>query len=300
MIDPNKFAYYGDSVRWFVATVVNNNDPQRAGRVQIRIYGVHSPYEEDVSNGDLPWAQTLLPTTEGGTSGIGRIPQLLPNALVFGIFLDGSTSQLPLVIGHMNKNEVPSPLQRATYPMGLTSEPFASGRVVGPNGVVVDQSVIAANSGNVTEKRMAAMKFFVDQFKKPEIAAGICGNLQQESGFSNTVVNSIGATGLAQWLPGPRLDGLKRFATLINKDWNLFDTQLQYIMHELQGGQCAVGAPHNCYNQLAACTTYEGGNTSASATWVFLTKFEIPGNHLSEVVTREAFARQAYREFVGQ
>ena len=49
-----------------------------------------------------------MPGTEGGTSGIGKIPQLQPGAFVFGLFMDGKTSQLPLVLGHLNQFEIPT------------------------------------------------------------------------------------------------------------------------------------------------------------------------------------------------
>lgn len=303
MIDPNKFAFYGDSVRWFVATVVNNVDPDRQGRVQIRIYGVHSPYENEIPTGSLPWAQTLLPTTEGGTSGIGRIPQLLPNALVFGIFLDGPASQLPLVLGHLNKNELPSPLQRSLSPISTTADGFVNSAApyVGPNGIRVDPQVTAVANGTAAELQMASMKFFTDQFGKPEIAAGICGNIMQESTFNPSAQNSIGASGLCQWYQD-RFTNLQNFAAMQNKPWQDFGVQLQFTMEELRGGP---GAPTSSkigvYNKLLVATSYEGGAwNDNNATWVWLKYFEIPGNEESEITTREKYARDAYRLFMGQ
>mgnify|MGYP000256479728 CR=1 FL=1 len=65
--------YYGDNIRWFVGRIISGQDPDEAGRFQVRIYGIHS---EEVENKYLPWAETMLPTTEGGVSGVGKIPQL--------------------------------------------------------------------------------------------------------------------------------------------------------------------------------------------------------------------------------
>lgn len=303
MIDPNKFAYYGDSVRWFIGRVINNNDPSFAGRVQIRIFGVHSPYVDEVPDGDLPWAQTLMPTTEGGTSGIGKIPQLLPNALVFGIFLDGTTSQLPLIIGHLNQIEMPTPLQRTLQPISVSTDPFPTGRQFGPNGVVVDPSVTAANNGDITQKRMAAMRFFVDQLKSPQIAAGIVGNIQAESNFNISAAgdaNRGGSFGICQWnSEAGRFQCLQNYAASLSKDWKQFDVQLQFVMHELQGGEYAQRGSLNCYNKLASCTSFDGGAIDSNSTWIFLKNFEIPADMLSKLPARENYARQAYRDFTG-
>ena len=115
MIFPNSLPreYYGDDIRWFVATVVNATPPPGfEGRVRVRIYGVHNQYTGDISESDLPWAQVLIPNTEGGISGLGRIPQLTAGAFVFGMFLDGKSSQLPLIVGSFPRIELPTEVQR--------------------------------------------------------------------------------------------------------------------------------------------------------------------------------------------
>lgn len=92
-------SFYGDSFRWWYGNVVNTvnpPDPLLLGRVQVRIKGVHGPETEDR---DLPWASCILPTTEGGISGVGRNPWLQDQAAVIGFFLDGTNSQLPVVLG---------------------------------------------------------------------------------------------------------------------------------------------------------------------------------------------------------
>ena len=68
---PSSSDFYGDDVRWFVGTVISINDPKKLGRVRVRIHGLHPNNTEDVKESDLPWAQSLIPVTEGGSSGIG-------------------------------------------------------------------------------------------------------------------------------------------------------------------------------------------------------------------------------------
>ena len=62
-------SFYGDIQRWWVGTVEEGSgqsDPEMLGRCRVRIDGIHG---SDISLDDLPYAQCILPTTGGGTSG---------------------------------------------------------------------------------------------------------------------------------------------------------------------------------------------------------------------------------------
>ncbi len=100
--------YYGDQTRWFIGVVKSLEDPLKMGRLQVRIFGVHGQNLEEIPDEVLPWAQVLTPVTEGGTAGLGNFLGIQVDARVFGIFLDGKNSQMPLVMGslpHSEKNE---------------------------------------------------------------------------------------------------------------------------------------------------------------------------------------------------
>lgn len=99
---PGNVDFYGDQTRWFMGEVININDPLEVGRIKVRIYGLHSNEIEDI---DLPWAQVVAPITGGGANGWGQMLGVKKTALVFGLFLDGENSQLPLVLGFMPKFE---------------------------------------------------------------------------------------------------------------------------------------------------------------------------------------------------
>ena len=101
--------YYGDETRWFIGRIVSVKDPMELGRVRVRIAGVHTENTNDIPDSSLPWAQTLLPITEGGTKGLGIHTGIQVGARVFGVFLDGTNSQLPLVLGSLPKLEENSP-----------------------------------------------------------------------------------------------------------------------------------------------------------------------------------------------
>ena len=73
-----------------------------------------------------------------------------------------------------------------------------------------------------------------------QTAAGIVGGLMQESGgntadLSTTAENSSGAYGIAQWLD--RRGALEAFAKERSTDPSDLDTQIDFLIHELQGSE---------------------------------------------------------------
>ena len=152
----NKF--YGDNTRWFVGEVKNVNDPLELGRIQVRIHGIHSDNQIDIPDDKLPYAQTVVPITEGGTKGIGNNLGIKVGSLVFGLFLDGIDSQLPLVLGSMPKFEESSPgglstnqLARGTNTISKTRDPLTSEPASPYAAVYPKNNVHAYESGHVIE-----------------------------------------------------------------------------------------------------------------------------------------------------
>lgn len=111
---PNSFIdYYGDQTRWFLGEVVNvKDDPLKLGRARVRIFGVYDEIEEE----DLPWAQIVVPVTHTVHGGNGQTLGLLVGAQVFGIFLDGQNSQLPLIVGSIPKEGDSQVKSNENYP----------------------------------------------------------------------------------------------------------------------------------------------------------------------------------------
>ena len=301
------FPYYGDQFRWFIARVVNNNDPDMLGRVQIRISGIHSPSQEDIPEIALPWASVILPSTEGGTSGIGRIPQLLPGSLVVGFFIDGKTSQVPLVMGSLNQIEVPSDVQKTGSSVNSDTSDLTRGGNIGSDGTVIRNQVknIKVDDTNIDKRRLAAMIFFTDNGYTPSQAAGIVGNLEAESNFSTTVVSSVKAEksqGIAQWNPAiGRLQSLKQFAKNYNLNWQDFHTQLQFVKHELKGKPKSGdgGSSHSwVQRKMDSTSCYEGGVIKSNATWIICKYYEAPKDAEGKLKQREKYARNAYTQFM--
>jgi len=100
MIPKYYIEFYGDQSRWFLGRVVDiENDPLQLGRVKVNVYGVY----DEIDDADLPWAQIVVPITHGVHEGKGQNLGILVGTQVFGIFLDGQNSQLPMVIGTVPK-----------------------------------------------------------------------------------------------------------------------------------------------------------------------------------------------------
>ena len=96
------------NIRWWIGVVENKNDPDKRGRIQVRILGVHPPRtiqksEQDaigVPTEDLPWCLPCMPLTFGGTAvGTCAPPAVMPGAWVIGISLDGDAYSNNLVLG---------------------------------------------------------------------------------------------------------------------------------------------------------------------------------------------------------
>ena len=263
-------AFYGDQTRWFIGKVVDNNDPLRLGRVRINILGIH---DNIADAGDLPWASMVLPTTEGGVTS-GFPPSLDIGAQVFGIFLDGVQSQLPLVIGSI-------PHQLPNY-SGVESG--ADGGIYNSRDFTNNQAGTYAGTeepiGSANESAEIAYNYFRSINYSDAVARGIIGNMIVESGnFDPAVIRfdrkgdtntSYPAHGVCQWRAarwnGP--DGLETWANRQNPPLNPrnLTTQIRFVKFELD--TFAYLGKQELFN----CTTPE------QAAVTFMRKFERPAN----------------------
>ena len=231
-----KKTFYGDETRWFVGTLINTTPPAGfEGRVKVRINGIHNLYTGEVPEKDLPWAQVLMPNTEGGISGIGRIPQLLPGSMVFGIFIDGRSSQIPLIIGSTPRVELPTSTQTKTQ---NTLENYKHNQEKIINMVLPDIDDDTTQEAAVNKRRSQAVKFFIENGYTVIQAASIAAGLQLVSRF---ILHSDDSTlqGIGAWSKdgsGKRFLDLLDFASMYNikDDWKKFSVQLQFVLHELR------------------------------------------------------------------
>lgn len=235
VLRPIQQEFYGDDYRWFFGTIINAQPPAGLeGRVKIRINGVHNPEISEIPEKDLPWAQVLVPSTEGGISGYGRIPQMLAGSFVFGVFLDGVSSQIPLVLGSLPRTEFPTQTQT-----GRVSDRERSIRF--QNSVTNELLNDDLRTTSTQLRRQQSMKFFLDNGYSLIHAAAITGGLQGVSAFETYNEDEDDTLiGIAAWnrsnVVGSRFNGLLSFSQSFQPivDWRLYSTQLQYVLFELR------------------------------------------------------------------
>lgn len=82
----------------FIGRVIDVNDPEQAGRLKIRIYGIHDD-ETKIPDDMLPWCRCIFPVTNPVHQGVaGATTGLVPNSTVVGYFAD-EHYQIPLIDG---------------------------------------------------------------------------------------------------------------------------------------------------------------------------------------------------------
>ncbi len=107
-----------ENLTGFIAAVTNiDGIGENYGKVQIRISGDQEPVGD---NTNLLWAFIMVPSTSPAESGIGITPNWLNvNTTVFGVFLDGTYRNMPMILGALNQNK--------PEPVGHGISPLASG-----------------------------------------------------------------------------------------------------------------------------------------------------------------------------
>jgi|TARA_B110000879_G_scaffold209868_1_gene298623 hypothetical protein len=220
--------FYGDNTRWFVGRVIDNTPPAGLeGRVKVRVFGVHSPLTSDIPQRDLPWAQVMNPSTSYGVSGLGTSTQILPGALVFGLFLDGINSQLPMIMGSLPNIEFPTSVQAASR-QDLSTNPFA---------YFFDQSSSNVQdpvpTENVWENDWVTkpMIFFIDNGMNIKQASSMIACILSVSRWDPTSPGGIASYPIESARYSRFINYAQRFRP--QKDFNSLDVQLMYIMTEL-------------------------------------------------------------------
>lgn len=219
--------YYGDDVRWFVATVIDSSPPRGLeGRIKVRIHGIHSPDVNDIPQRDLPWAQVLMPGDTYGVSGLGTSCHILPGAFVFGMFLDGVTSQLPLVLGSMPRVEYPTTVQ-AEGRQDPSTNPFTYD-FEQSNAQMVDPSL-----GGEATVVGDAIAFFIDNGMNVKQAISMVTILTEISSLDPKY--DTNGYGIAGWV-GFRYQRYFNFVARLSPKRSPEDmeAQLMFVMQELR------------------------------------------------------------------
>ena len=89
-----------DGFVWFQGVVEDRLDPEKLGRVRVRILGLHTENKTEIPTEDLPWAYPIQPITSAAMNGIGETPVgPVEGTWVVGFFRDGQNCQEPVIFG---------------------------------------------------------------------------------------------------------------------------------------------------------------------------------------------------------
>jgi len=141
-------------------------------------------------------------------------------------------------------------------------------------------------------RRIQAYEYLVTNGLKPHLAAGVVGNLMQES-FGNLDSTAVGddgqSVGIAQW-NGQRLVNLKRYAKKNKTSYKDFETQLGFLQQEIN---TTYDQGSSSWNKKQQANFFKAGNAEAAAE-AFMINFERPSK--GEVQNRKKYATKVFLE----
>ena len=145
-----------------------------------------------------------------------------------------------------------------------------------------------ASEGHIDTKK-AVWNYLVNDLEmNREGAAGVMGNIEQESRFDTNAYNPDDVDGnpsggLVQWHAG-RFNNLKNYAASIGKDWSDVESQMGYLGQELNGPY------EHVYEKMKNAPSFG----DAVDTWV--RKFEVPADIPGEIAKRTPMAEAYYND----
>lgn len=97
-----------EGFRWFVGVVEDRDDPEKQGRVRVRVYNTHGDSVETPTN-TLPWAVILMPGFSASLKQVGvSATGLQLGSTVVGFFADGNQTLMPIIFGVLpGKGDIP-------------------------------------------------------------------------------------------------------------------------------------------------------------------------------------------------
>lgn len=159
-----------------------------------------------------------------------------------GAFYGGLFSGAGYGVNKWNEKKEKEAQEANTYqPTGDLSTDIAALDEGVNSNAKLQEAQNAPTTINASNPSMYVMQRLVNEGVDPQTAAGYVGALMQESGgntfdISPTAENPSGAYGIAQWL-GSRRDDLNAFAKERGKDPSDFETQVEFLVHEIKGNE---------------------------------------------------------------
>lgn len=146
-----------------------------------------------------------------------------------------------------------------------------------------EEFINAITDDNATgERSKYIQKKLISMGFTASAAAGVVGNLVQESGLRTDAIGDNGTSGgLAQW-HNERLDALKRFAAARGKEWTDLDTQIEFLAEEMRTSYA------DTYAKM------QNAELPEIAGQIMTDEYEIPDPASANYSQRRANARAAY------
>lgn len=189
----------------------------------------------------------------------GNIPEVMLFSTVPWVYNEVGAPSGPLNSGELDKyaKGIINSVEKAVPSTGAGSpKPATSGTSSGSaccdsaSGTVGgDPSTAGTTTLTGKDNRAKIFNFFVGKGLKDFQAAGIVGNLEQESNLDPTTPGG----GLAQWIGG-RQTALQNFAKQKHKNVNDLSVQLDYLWAELTNGKGASGDYSHVLKSVKATT----------------------------------------------
>lgn len=87
--------------KWFIGVVDDRDDPLKQGRVRVRAYNIHGNKVQTPTSA-IPWATVLMSCESSSLKQVGRSATgLQVGSTVFGFFMDGNETMMPVIFGVM-------------------------------------------------------------------------------------------------------------------------------------------------------------------------------------------------------
>ena len=141
---------------WWFGVVEDRNDPQKLGRVKVRVHNFHGTKVDTITD-DLQWAFIIMPPTNASYQKTGLAPTgLMVGSTVFGFFADGGEGQMPMILGSLPGIEDKDPAKHDVTLLAREVNPLNK-NTVGPepssaySAVYPYNRVYQSESGHIIE-----------------------------------------------------------------------------------------------------------------------------------------------------
>ena len=102
-MDNNKstaFQFSMGTFTWFTGVVEDRMDPEKLGRLKVRLMGFHTDDKQEIPSEELFWMNVMMPSNSSSMNGIGQSPTgILEGTWIIGFFRDGEYLQDGIIMG---------------------------------------------------------------------------------------------------------------------------------------------------------------------------------------------------------